>query len=58
MTKSNPEFEKFNATLRKIISVPREELLRREAEWKKNHVQKGRKRGRKSANDKSAKKND
>ncbi|MFZ1087378.1 MAG: hypothetical protein WAN35_20635 [Terracidiphilus sp.] len=52
------ELEKFNTVLRKILSVPREELLRRDDEWKKNREQKGRKRGRKPANDISTKKND
>jgi hypothetical protein len=52
------ELEKFNTALRKILSVPREELVRREKEWKKCHPQKGQKRGRKPVNDKPAKKND
>jgi len=57
MMVSNSELEKFNTTLRKILSVPREELVRREKEWKKSHPQKGQKRGRK-ADDNSTKKND
>jgi hypothetical protein len=49
------ELDKFNATLRKILSVPREELIRREKEWKRNQAQKKR---RKSSNDASTKTND
>lgn len=33
---SNREFEKFDNTVRKILSVSREELQRREREWKRN----------------------
>jgi len=43
MTASNdpsPELEKFNAVLRKMLAVPREEMLRREAEWKRNKARK------------------
>ena len=58
MMKSDSELEKFNAVLRKVLSVPREELVRREKEWKKRHPQEGQKRGRKPANDISAKKDD
>ena len=29
------EFEKFDATVRKVLSVSREELKRREEEWKR-----------------------
>jgi hypothetical protein len=52
------ELDKFNTVLRKVISVPRGELKRREAEWKKQHPQVGKKRGRKPSNDSSTKKND
>ena len=31
------EFEKFDAGVRKILSVSREELKRREEEWRKEH---------------------
>ena len=55
MTKSNSELEKFNAVLRKTLSVPRAELLRREKEWKRNQVRK-KKRG--IDNDIPKKKND
>jgi hypothetical protein len=34
--------EKFDAVLRKVLSVPREELKRREAEWKRNRARKKR----------------
>jgi hypothetical protein len=44
MMGSNSELEKFNATLRKILSVPREELVRREKEWKKEQARKKRAR--------------
>jgi hypothetical protein len=39
MTSDN-ELEKFNAVLRKVLSVPREELKRREEEWKKRKAAK------------------
>jgi hypothetical protein len=52
------ELEKFNTVLRKVLSVSREELARREKEWKRTHPQKGQKRGRKPSNDDSSKKND
>jgi hypothetical protein len=38
MTQTNKEqskeFQNFDATMRKILSVPHEELKRREAQWK------------------------
>jgi hypothetical protein len=40
------QFSAFDRTVKKILSVPREELKRREEEWKRQ--QKGRKAGRKS----------
>lgn len=40
MTANDTELSKFNAVLRKVLSVPREELLRREAEWKRNQARK------------------
>jgi hypothetical protein len=52
------ELDKFNVVLRKVLSVPREELVRREKEWKKEHPQKGLTRGRKPSHDISTKKND
>jgi DNA-binding transcriptional regulator YdaS (Cro superfamily) len=42
----NSEFQKFDATVRKVLSVSREELKRREVEWKTQHGT--RKAGRKS----------
>lgn len=40
MTENNVELDKFNAALRKMLAVPREELQRREAEWKKEQARK------------------
>jgi len=34
------ELEKFNTVLRKILAVPRAELLKREKEWKKEQARK------------------
>ena len=39
------EFDKFDATMRKVLSVSHEELKRRERNWKK---EKARKRARKA----------
>jgi len=39
------EFRKFDATVRKVLSVSHDELKRREAEWKRQHA--NRKAGRK-----------
>jgi len=36
------EFEKFDETVRKMISVPREELQKREKAWKKKRAKKKR----------------
>ena len=36
------ELDKFNTTLRKVLSVSREELQRREKEWKRNQARKKR----------------
>lgn len=41
------EFEKFDTTVRKVLSVSHDELKRREAEWKRAHA--NRKAGRKRA---------
>jgi hypothetical protein len=41
---SSSELEKFNAVLRKVLSVPREELLRREKQWRKEQARKKRAR--------------
>jgi hypothetical protein len=38
----NSEFEKFDAVVQKIISVPRAELQRREKEWKRKQAKKKR----------------
>jgi hypothetical protein len=37
---SNPEFEKFDATVRRILSVSHDELKRREKEWKRKRTKK------------------
>ena len=42
MTKTSSDFEKFDNTVRKVLSVSREELLRREREWKRKRAQKKR----------------
>jgi hypothetical protein len=38
------EFDKFDATVRKVLSVSREELQKREREWKRSRAQKKRAR--------------
>ena len=38
MTKTNSDSDKFDNTVRKILSVSREELLRREREWKRKRA--------------------
>lgn len=52
------EFQKFDETVRKMISVPREEMLRRQAEYRKqvdaNPNRPGPKRGSKRAEKKRA----
>jgi len=40
---NNPEFKNFDKAVRKILTVSREELRRREEEWKRG--QHGKKRG-------------
>jgi hypothetical protein len=42
MNSHNSESLNFNAALRKMLSVPREELQRREAEWKREQARKKR----------------
>jgi hypothetical protein len=39
MATNNSEFEKFDNTVRKVMSVSREELQRREKEWKRKRAQ-------------------
>jgi len=39
------EFENFDAAMSKIFSVPREELARRKAEWRKQRRRKKRAKG-------------
>ena len=41
------EFERFDNAVRKLLTVSKEELLKREAEWKRKRAQK--KRARKTA---------
>ena len=38
------ELDKFNGVLRKIMSVPREEMQKREKEWKRKQARKKRAR--------------
>jgi hypothetical protein len=56
--KSNSEFQKFDDMVRKMISVPREEMLRRQAEYREqvdaNPNRRGPKRGSKRAKKKRA----
>jgi len=40
----NTEGEKFDNAVRKMLSVSKEELLKREAKWKRARAQKKRKR--------------
>jgi len=40
--KMSEELKRFNMVLRKMLSVSREELLRREAEWKREQARKKR----------------
>jgi hypothetical protein len=42
--KNNSEFDKFDAGVRKILSVSREELKRREEAWRLEHPKPVRKR--------------
>jgi hypothetical protein len=44
MTREQSEFQKFDETVRKMISVPREELQRREKEWKRKRARAKKKR--------------
>lgn len=39
---SNPEFDKFDGVMRKILSVSHDELKRREREWKRKRARKKR----------------
>ncbi len=41
---ANPEFEKFDATMRKVLSVSHDELQHREKEWKRKRARKKRAR--------------
>jgi hypothetical protein len=56
--RQSPEFQKFDEMVRKMISVPREEMLRRQAEYRKqvdaNPNRPGPKRGSRGANKKRA----
>lgn len=44
MNKPQSEFDKFDAAMKKILSVSHDELKRREAEWKKQKERKRKKR--------------
>ena len=41
-TKPESELEKFNTVLKKVLSVSREELQKREKEWKRKQARKKR----------------
>ena len=43
--KNNPEFGEFTRTVDKLLSVPREELQRREKEYREQVARNPRKRG-------------
>ena len=43
--KHSAEFEKFDALVRQVMAVPRAEILKREAEYKKKAALNPRKRG-------------
>jgi hypothetical protein len=38
MTKTSSDFEKFDNTVRKVLSVSHDELVRREKEWKRKRA--------------------
>lgn len=42
---SNSEFEKFDATVRKVLSVSHDELKRREKVWKRDRARRKRAKG-------------
>ena len=42
MSRKNEEAAKFDMTMRKILSVSHDELVRREKEWKEKRAQKKR----------------
>jgi hypothetical protein len=44
MQPDNPEFEKFDTTVRKVLSVSHDELKRREKTWKRKRAAKKRAR--------------
>jgi hypothetical protein len=45
---SNPEFEKFDAVMKKVMSVSHDELVRREKEWQKQRQRSKKKRAKTS----------
>jgi hypothetical protein len=44
-TKRNPEFDAFTSTVDRLLAVPREEIQRREKEYRKQVEQNPRRRG-------------
>jgi hypothetical protein len=44
MTKTNSDFDKFDDTVRKVLGVSHDELVRREKEWKRKRARKKRAR--------------
>lgn len=54
-SKTSPEYTNFENALKTVLSVPRSELQRREAEWKAGRVEKNKKRKSKtSASDRAS----
>jgi hypothetical protein len=45
---SSEEFQRFDATVRKVLSVSHNELLKREKQWKKDRARAKKKRARTS----------
>jgi hypothetical protein len=40
LSESTSELDKFNTVLRKVMSVPREEILKRDKAWKRKQARK------------------
>jgi hypothetical protein len=49
MPNTNPEFDKFDAVMKKVLSVSHDELKRRAARWKKERQRANKKRAKASA---------
>ena len=48
MPNTNPEFDKFDAVMKRVLSVSHDELKRREAGWKKDRHRAKKKRAKTS----------